>query len=216
MTSSMSASLSADTTAARSTTAPRSSFPFRSDTETAPTWINEPSRWFFEDGVLVVHVDAGTDFWRRTRYGFVRDNGHLLAVLEPGDFVATIEVDADYRDRYDQAGLMVRLDTDHWLKAGIELDGAFYVSAVVTHDRSDWSVVPLAGRPERLLVRVTRSGDALTVEYALGPFDADVVAWRMHRLAWFPPEEPVLVGPMAAAPDGGGFTARFRHWEIQR
>jgi regulation of enolase protein 1 (concanavalin A-like superfamily) len=214
MTSSMSASTAVP--GSRAAAAHRPSLPFRSVSETAPTWLNEPVRWCFEDGSLVVDVDPGTDFWRETHYGFVRDNGHLLAVLEPRDFVATVEVDADYRDRYDQAGLMVRSDAEHWLKAGIELDGTFHVSTVVTHGRSDWSVVPLADRPERLQLRVTRSGDALTVEYALGPADGEVVAWQLHRLAWFPPQVPVLVGPMAAAPDGSGFTARFSRWEIQR
>lgn len=198
------------------------SLPFASPTETSATWLNEPAGWRFEDGAIVVDVDAGTDFWRHTHYGFVRDNGHLLAVREPGDFVAVVEVDADYRDRYDQAGLMVRLDEERWIKAGIELDGAFQMSAVVTHERSDWSVTPLAARPERLGLRVTRSGDAITVEYALGglgegaPEGSSGATWLLHRLAWFPPGEPVLVGPMAAAPDGGGFTARFRRWTVER
>jgi regulation of enolase protein 1 (concanavalin A-like superfamily) len=192
-----------------------SSLPFTAATETAATWFNAPRAWRFEDGALVVDVDPGTDFWRTTHYGFVRDNGHLLAVREPGDFVATVEVDADYRDRYDQAGLMVRLDAEHWMKAGIELDGAFHMSTVVTHEHSDWSVTPLTARPEPLALRVARSGDALTVEYALGALEGDV-AWQLHRLAWFPPGQPVLVGPMAAAPDGAGFTARFRRWEVQR
>lgn len=192
-----------------------SSLPFTTATETAATWLNEPRRWRFEDGALVVDVDPGTDFWRETHYGFVRDNGHLLAVREPGDFVATVEVDAAYRDRYDQAGLMVRGGATQWLKAGIELDGAFHLSTVVTHDRSDWSVTRLSERPRALALRVTRAGDAVTVEYALGGLE-DGLPWRMHRLAWFPPGGPVLVGPMAAAPDGAGFTATFRHWEIER
>ena len=174
-------------------------------------WINEPSSWRIADGAVVVSVEPGTDFWRTTHYGFVRDTGHLLAVAEPGDFVATVEVSADYRDRYDQAGLAVRLDAEHWVKTGIELDGEFFMSTVVTHGTSDWSVTPLAARPERLGLRVTRDGDALTVEYAV-----DGGEWTMQRLAWMPAEVPLLVGPMAAAPDGAGFEARFTGWSVVR
>jgi regulation of enolase protein 1 (concanavalin A-like superfamily) len=193
-----------------------SSLPFASVAETAASWFNEPRRWRSTDGMLVVEVDPGTDFWRQTHYGFVRDNGHLLAVTEPGDFIATIEVDADYHDRFDQAGLMVRAGGDRWLKAGIELDGGFHVSTVVSHGYSDWSVTPLPARPASLALRVTRSGDAITVEYAVDPVPGHSPVWTMHRLAWFPAGEPVRVGPMAAAPDGTGFTARFRRWEMQR
>jgi regulation of enolase protein 1 (concanavalin A-like superfamily) len=80
-------------------------------------------------------------------------------------------------------------------------------------------VTRLAARPDVLALRVARSGDAVTVEYALAggaAGGADPVVWQLHRMAWFPSGAPLLVGPMAASPDGAGFTARFRHWEIQR
>ena len=105
---------------------------------------------------------------------------------------------------------MIRLDAEHWIKCGIELDGVMNMSTVVTTGHSDWSVTQLDGRPDRLSLRVSRTGDTVTVEYDLGN------GHRMHRLAWFPPGEPVLLGPMAAAPDGQGFQARFRNWSIDR
>ena len=42
--------------------------------------------------------------------------------------------------QFDQAGLIVYVDEDHWLKAGIEVvDGIPRLSCVVTNNYSDWS-----------------------------------------------------------------------------
>jgi uncharacterized protein len=168
-------------------------------------WVNEPAEWSAGAGSLSLRTDAGTDFWRTTHYGFVRDTGHFRGRRVAGDFVAEAKVRAAYTDQYDQAGLMVRLDAERWVKTGIELvDGKHQMSAVVTHGVSDWSVTTLAEPPDVLALRVTRDGDALTIDYAV-----DGRRWHLHRMAFFPPALPVLVGPMAASPDGQGFAVEF-------
>jgi hypothetical protein len=173
-------------------------------------WFNEPHRWRRAGGELQVSTDPGTDFWRQTHYGFVRDSGHLFGARVPGEFVATVDVHGDYRDQYDQAGLMVRMDAERWVKCGVEyVDGVAKVSAVVTHAVSDWSVAPLTAVPQWLRLRVTRTGDTLLVEYGVDGADL-----QLHRMAFLPPDLPVSVGPMACSPDGQGFDVRFRGFEV--
>ncbi len=173
--------------------------------------MNEPQEWRGSDSELRFAVEPGTDFWRRTHYGFVRDSGHARLVRVPGDFVAEVEVQAAYRDQYDQAGLMVRLDRERWVKSGVELvDGEHRLSTVVTHAVSDWSCCAVAALPEWVGVRMTRSGDSLVVEFALRPGE-----WQMQRLAYLPPDLPASVGPMAAAPDGAGFQVSFRGFALK-
>lgn len=167
-------------------------------------WHNEPAVWADEDGVLTVTTDPDTDFWRTTHYGFVRDTGHLRGAEMPGDLVLTATFAADYRDRYDQAGLALRLDERNWIKTGIELvDGRRQLSAVVTREFSDWSVVPVDS-PRDVTVQVTREGDAVTIRYGLD----GAAPTTLLRLAYLPPG-PVLAGVMAASPTGGGFRATF-------
>jgi hypothetical protein len=174
-------------------------------------WVNEPTRWRRQGADLSLTADGGTDFWRHTHYGFVRDSGHAALTRVPGEFVATVEVQADYRDQYDQAGLMVRLDPERWVKCGIEfVDGTHQLSTVVTHSVSDWSCTPVEELPEWLGIRLTRRGDALTVDFSTAPG-----RWQMSRLAYLPPDLPAWVGPMAAAPDGTGFDVRFRGFDLQ-
>lgn len=174
-------------------------------------WLNPPPRWSGDALALEIETGAGTDFWRDTFYGFVRDSGHAWLAPVAGDFSLSVRFTGGYETLYDQAGLMLRLDETAWIKAGIEYtDGVMHFSVVVTGPRSDWSVVPLpeATAATEIAARLTRHGDAVRVQYAVGDGP-----WRMARLAPFP-DAPARAGIMACSPERGGFLARFRGLEI--
>jgi uncharacterized protein len=129
------------------------------------TWINKPSRWHLASGALSVVTDSKTDFWRETHYGFVRHNGHCFGYRTSGDFTATIRVRGRYRELYDQAGMMVLLDEQTWIKAGIEYsDGRAALSSVLTIGKSDWATAAFAGDPGDFWVRATMARGALRVQ----------------------------------------------------
>ena len=132
-------------------------------------WLNPPDRWSGDAKSLELLTNSKTDFWRETFYGFIRDSGHAYLRAVSGDFTASATVIGDYEALYDQAGLFLRLDEKHWIKAGIEYtDGLMHFSVVVTNGVSDWSVIPLpAARPEdEVAVRLTRHGDAVRVQFS--------------------------------------------------
>ncbi|MGW5050113.1 DUF1349 domain-containing protein [Actinokineospora sp. NPDC004072] len=170
-------------------------------------WFNEPRTWSTDNGLTIV-ADPGTDLWRTTHYGFNRDTAHILGDTRTGDFTLTASFTAAYAAQYDQSGIALRIDSRNWIKAGVELvDGQHQVSAVVTRDFSDWSVVP-TGRADRITITAHRKGDTVTITYAHGPTPT------MLRLAYFPPAVPVLAGVMTAAPTGPGFTTHFDHIDL--
>ena len=173
-------------------------------------WLNEPAVWREEGDTLHVDSDAGTDFWRRTHCGEIHDNGHLYYMNVTGDFTAEARLTGDYHDLYDQSGLMVRLDEKCWLKCGIEyVDGVWHVSAVVTREWSDWSMILLPGA-DHVSIRVKRQGSAFDIYYATG--GGDYVMYRQTFLT----EHPTLkVGMMSASPTGKGFTAQFERFSLQ-
>lgn len=108
------------------------------------TWFNEPSQSSIVDGSLHAVTKSKTDFWRKTFYGFTRDDGHFLYGDVSGDFTAEVTISGSYETLYDQSGLMLRVDEEQWLKAGVEYtDGAMHLSTVVTRGFSDWSMIPL-------------------------------------------------------------------------
>jgi regulation of enolase protein 1 (concanavalin A-like superfamily) len=175
------------------------------------TWLNEPKRWRREGNALICTADPKTDFWRKTYYGYITDNGHFLRRKVKGDFVATIKVTGQYHDLYDQAGLMVRYDESNWMKCGVEsVDGKQNMSVVFTRDYSDWSTgqLPVSGKP--LWLKVSRKGSAFDIFYAL-----DGSTYVQARSGYLTPAEVVELGPMLAAPEGKGFEARFEEFVIK-
>ena len=174
------------------------------------TWLNEPADWRLDDGALAVTTDHASDFWRLTHYGFVRDSGHFFSMSTTGDFTAEVRVQADYRDLYDQAGIMVRIDERRWVKAGIELsDNRPLMSSVLTDERSDWAAVEYPGDSTDFWLRATVQSGVLRLQYS-----ADGSIWPLLRLAPFPSAPTYLVGPMCCTPERSGLRVRFSEFAV--
>ena len=173
-------------------------------------WFNAPAKWSDDGTVIRVTSEPKTDFWRKTHYGFIRDNGHFYHRPVEGDFEARVKFSGHYTDLYDQAGLMIRADETTWIKCGIEfVHGQQYVSAVVTRDYSDWSVVPLAHPPEAVWLCVIREGATAEVSFSL-----DAVDYTMIRTAHLTSAPTVSVGIMCASPEGDGFDSVFGAFSV--
>jgi regulation of enolase protein 1 (concanavalin A-like superfamily) len=174
-------------------------------------WLNEPPSWKETGDEIAIVSGAQTDFWRRTHDGGLRDSGHFYHRTVEGDFQAEVLISGRYRDLYDQAGLMVRVDETAWLKCGVEfVDGVQHASVVVTREYSDWSVVPLTANPEAVGIRVRRHENTFAVHYS-----ADGGPWILQRQAYLTDRPAVEVGVMSASPTGLGFSARLRGLRIR-
>jgi hypothetical protein len=173
-------------------------------------WYQEPPKWSVKDKKVNVCAAAKTDFWRKTHYGFIRDNGHFYFQKTEGDFTAAVKISGQYKSLYDQAGLMVRVDESNWVKCGVEfVDGVQQASAVVTRDFSDWSVVALPQNPASIWLKATRCKETIEVYYSLNGLN-----FAMLRLAYFGLGSVMDVGLMCASPDGNGFSVTFEDFKI--
>jgi uncharacterized protein len=174
-------------------------------------WLNPPVSVEEDGGALLVTARENSDFWRTTSYGFVHDDGHALLTAFPSGAAVEVEFVARLDELYDQAGLMVRVDAETWIKAGIELsDGFPQLGAVVTHGRSDWSVAPVpkwAG--QRVTVRASRAGDAVTIRARRKD-----EPWRLVRLTPLDPGATAAAGPFCCSPTRAGLTVRFTRFAI--
>jgi regulation of enolase protein 1 (concanavalin A-like superfamily) len=174
------------------------------------TWLNEPARWSVFDDRLDVVTDARTDFWRQTHYGFTRDTGHFFGADTGGDFTAELRIRAAYEALYDQAGLMVRVDAENWVKAGIELsDGVPMLGSVLTRKSSDWATGRFEGDAADFWLRVTVAGGVLRLQAS-----ADGKHWPLLRLAPFPAAARYRVGPMCCTPERAGLSVSFTDFSI--
>lgn len=172
------------------------------------TWTTPPEEVREDGSDLLVTAREASDFWRTTSYGFVHDDGHGLVAPFPDGSAVEVSFVADLVEQFDQAGILVRADEEHWVKAGVEYaDGAMQLGAVVTSVVSDWSTgeVDWAGRV--VTVRASRAGDALTVRARV-----DDEPWKLVRLAPIDPTLPWQAGPMVCGPSRAGLTVRFTSW----
>ena len=127
-----------------------------------------------ENGPICVTIrpPPKRDFWRKTFYEpvLIKDDAPFLYCAVPRDLHCTVTAcfELQAASQFDQAGLMIRLSSQHWLKTGIELvDGIPLLSCVVTNTYSDWSTQPFIKDSTTIKKKVTSvataSGAATTV-----------------------------------------------------
>jgi regulation of enolase protein 1 (concanavalin A-like superfamily) len=173
-------------------------------------WLNKPASWRADRDSLTVVTEASTDFWRETHYGFTRDSGHFLGCRVEGAFTATLRIRAKYETLYDQAGIMLRVDAAHWIKAGIELsDGEALLSSVLTLGQSDWATGLCRGDPSDLWLRLTVRAGVLRLQSS-----QDGRRWPLLRLCPFPESGSYLVGPMCCTPERAGLEVVFSDFKV--
>lgn len=174
-------------------------------------WFNEPESWTIDNGKLVMDVTPLSDYWRVSHYGFTVDDAPFLYTLRGGEFEVKVKISGKYKVRFDQAGLMLRIDKENYVKAGIEfVDGKYNLSAVVTHGTSDWSVIKLDEPVDFVWINAVRRLDAIEISYSF-----DDKEYTMMRNCWMQDNTPIMVGMMAACPDGNGFEATFEEFRIK-
>ncbi|XP_013199208.1 uncharacterized protein LOC106142128 [Amyelois transitella] len=173
-------------------------------------WVNEPAEWNLTQDILSVTTDNKTDFWQHTWYKFYPNTGHLFGKKVNGNFCFSVCVEAEFTTLYDQAGLMVYVDSKHWLKSGIEHnDGQPMIGNVMTNEVSDWATGVFTGNPRKFWIRITKLGDVVCVKYS-----TDNITWILLRLCQFPPSENVLVGPMCCSPQRQGLEVKFSDFKF--
>lgn len=174
-------------------------------------WFNEPENWTIENETLTMDVTPQSDYWRISHYGFTVDDAPFLYTTRGGEFEVKVMISGEYKERFDQAGLMIRIDKENYIKTGIEfVDGKYNLSTVVTHTTSDWSVIELDKPVEFVWIKAVRRLDAVEIFYSF-----DDKHYTMMRNCWLQDNTPVMVGMMAACPDGKGFKATFSDFKIK-
>jgi regulation of enolase protein 1 (concanavalin A-like superfamily) len=175
-------------------------------------WFNEPKEWTIEHGSLVIKPEK-TDFWQKTHYGFEYDNGHCLFHKTSGDFVLSTRVRFFPKHQYDQAGLMIRMSKDFWLKTSVEYENEALsrLGVVVTNfGYSDWSTQDFNPTKNEIELRVGKDGMDYLVEFKLGN-----APWSQMRIAHLHKQDDVVqCGLYACSPVDIGYIAKFDFLEI--
>ena len=173
-------------------------------------WFNEPDQWVVNNKVLTMQVTPKSDYWRVT-HGFTIGDAPFLYTERGGSFEAKVKITGNYTTQYDQACLMLYIDKENYVKAGIEyVDGTPKLSVVVTHGPSDWSVMAPNRAVPYIWIRAMHVQNAVMVFYSF-----DDKEYVLMRDCYMPEETPIKVGLMGACPQGDGFEAKFENFSIK-
>ena len=199
----------------------------KSELDPRLNWLNPPEKWSINtaSSSLIVQPEAKTDYWQKTYYGFATDNGHFLFAEIEDNVVMTTQVRFSPVHQYDQAGLMVRISPQCWLKACVEYepDIPSKLGVVVTNfGYSDWSSQDIPPDLNEFLLRISRKGNDYIVEYRENdtkPGEEREGNWTQIRMAHLHNQDnsiPVKGGLFACSPKGGGYLAEFDFLKIEK
>jgi regulation of enolase protein 1 (concanavalin A-like superfamily) len=119
----------------------------------------------------------------------------------------------DYKNRYDQCGLLLRLDAGNWIKLSTELETSklSMLGSVVTNlGYSDWATTELDYVPREMWYRFSKRGADLLLQCS-----DNGRSWRQLRIAHIhAPSATIQGGIYACSPTDGRFNCTFTTLEI--
>ena len=173
-------------------------------------WRNPPD----DDGIellqgagIKITPNPKTDYWLKDFRvpPAHRVSGHALLYTVPGqvnEWVFHTTFTLEGKVLYDQAGIMVFINEQVWLKSGIEyVSGEPRMSCVVTNDMSDWNYLKWH-TSENVSIRAScqRYPTAVEILVEYQNKDGEWVFLREAGLRLASPDEPVQIGLMCCAP----------------
>lgn len=177
-------------------------------------WFNEPIQYQLGTG-LEIFTDEKTDFWQNTYYGFQRDDGHCLLTRHTGDFSLMTHVESRPQEKYDQCGLMVRVDRENWIKVSTEYESekCSRLGSVVTNlGFSDWATQDIPSSYREMWYRISKNGSDFLLENSYdGQNWLQLRITHLHKVS-----EQFEVGVYACSPIGKDFWCRFKLLEISK
>lgn len=177
-------------------------------------WIREPKNAVIEDDRVEIITDAGTDLWQRTYYGFQNDNAPVLQVRSSDKYFSfVVKTQFESKQRFDQCGVVLYLDSENWLKASIEYENEEYQrlgSVVTNRGYSDWATTDISASVKEMWYRLSRRESDYCIECSM-----DGVHFKQMRIChlWEGAGE-ITFGIYACSPEQSSFKAVFTDMQI--
>lgn len=84
-------------------------------------WTRAPKNYSITQEKIEIVTNPHTDLWQRTYYRFRNDNAPVLQMETDEKFFSfTVKTQFDSKNRFDQCGVVMYLDSENWLKGSIE------------------------------------------------------------------------------------------------
>ena len=178
-------------------------------------WTREPESFTVGEGRVEVVTRPHTDLWQRTYYHFQNDSAPVFQTgTDEKYFSFTVKTDfSGSRQRFDQCGIVMYLDSGNWLKASIEYeDGRIQrLGSVVTNRGwSDWATTDIDASVRSMWYRLSRRASDFLIECS-----QDGETFRQMRICHLlEGGGDIRFGVYACSPEDSSFRAVFSHMEL--
>lgn len=177
-------------------------------------WLNEPQEKQVNASEIIIKTEADTDLWKRTYYGFERDDAPMLLMKTKEQFFSfVVKVHFSSQVAYDQAGVVIYLDTDNWFKGSIEYENEEFQrmgSVVCNNGYSDWATQDISSSIKEMWYRLSRRNSDFYLEYSE---DGDNFK-QMRIFHLFAAENEIAFGLYACSPGESTFEAKFTDFQM--
>lgn len=177
-------------------------------------WTRAPKNYIITDEKIEIITEPYTDLWQRTYYHFRNDNAPLLQIeSEEKYFSFIVKTKFESKNRFDQCGIVIYLDSENWLKASVEYENEEFqhLGSVVTNlGYSDWATTEIDSSIKSIWYRLSRREDDFCIEYSL---DGEKFS-QMRICHMFKAEDKIKFGIYACSPENSSFKATFTNMEI--
>lgn len=177
-------------------------------------WTRVPKNYTITDEKIEIITEPYTDLWQRTYYHFRNDNAPLLQIeSEEKYFSFIVKTKFESKNRFDQCGVVIYLDSENWLKASVEYENEEFqhLGSVVTNlGYSDWATTEIDSSIKSIWYRLSRREEDFCIEYSL---DGEKFS-QMRICHIFKAEDKIKFGIYACSPENSSFKATFTNMEI--
>lgn len=177
-------------------------------------WTREPKEWQIDQGSITIHTQPYTDLWQRTYYGFQNDNAPVFQMqTEEHYFSFVVKTEFESKERFDQCGIVMYLNSENWLKASIEYENNEYQrlgSVVTNHGYSDWSTTDIPSSITSMWYRLSRRESDYCIECSY-----DGIDYKQMRIChMWEGAGTISFGIYACSPQDSSFQAVFSELEM--
>lgn len=177
-------------------------------------WTREPKNKTITENTVEIITESNTDLWQRTYYGFQNDNAPILQIeTEEKYFSFIVKTQFESKNRFDQCGIAMYLDSENWLKASIEYENDKYqrLGSVVTNDGySDWATTDILADIKEMWYRFSRRKSDYCIENSI-----DGVNFKQMRICHINKgANKIRFGIYACSPEKSSFKATFSNMII--
>ena len=172
-------------------------------------WTRQPAAFTVSDSKVEIVTKPHTDLWQRTYYHFRNDNAPVFQMeTEEKYFSFTVKTAFESKQRFDQCGVVMYLDSDNWLKASIEYENEQFqhLGSVVTNlGFSDWATTAVDATVKSMWYRLSRRAD----DYCISCSEDGVTFKQMRVCHMWHGGGKIRFGIYACSPEESSFTATF-------